>query len=205
MPFICLKIPFIGRPQPRVRPFIRINTPFVKNTVISGFTLIELITTLVIAGILMTLAAPSFNSFIKNNRLTTQANDLLADLAFARSEAVKRAATIRVCKSTDGLTCNAGANWQNGWIVLNPGSGQVFRAHEALTGKNTMTGTGAIANQIDYTRTGIVSGLGGPESFHVCDYTLGAAKGRWIQVSVTGRARIAIDANTSRPMNPPAC
>ena len=53
MPFIGLKIPFVCPPQPYIRPFIGDSPPFVKNTGYSGFTLIELIVTLVIAGILM--------------------------------------------------------------------------------------------------------------------------------------------------------
>ncbi len=207
MPFVGLKLPFVGPTQPRIGPFVCKNRPSVKISGFSGFTLIELITTLVIASILMALAAPSFSNFVKNNRLTTQANGILADLALARSEAIKRAATITVCKSTDSLTCNPGAAWADGWIVVNTASGQVFRAHEALTGQNTMVGTGGITglgNQILYTRTGL-SGLAGPQAFHICDYLDGPAKGRWIQVAVTGRARIAIDPNTSRPKSPPAC
>ena len=209
MPFIGLGIPFVGHCRPYIRPFIGNKKPFVKKHVFSGFTLIELIVTVVIAGILMALAAPSFSNFVKNNRLTAQANDMIADLALARSEAVKRATTITVCKSTNGLACNAGANWGNGWIVVNTASGQVFRAHEALTGQNTMVGTGgggSLTDQIVYTRTGIPTiALGGPQQFHICDALNGPVQGRLIQIASTGRARIAIDATTSRPLPPPFC
>ncbi len=208
-PYIGPNIPFVGLPQPYIRPSIGDNKPSVKNHAFSGFTLIELITTLVIAGILMALAAPSFSNFIKNNRLTTQANELLADLAFARSEGVKRAAPITVCKSTDGITCNDGANWHDGWIVTNTASGQVFRVHATLTGQNTMRGTAntgaGVSNRLVYDRTGRANNLGTAEDFRICDYADGPAKGRWIQIAVTGRARIAINANTSRPTPPPAC
>ncbi|MFQ5759463.1 MAG: GspH/FimT family pseudopilin [Acidiferrobacterales bacterium] len=203
MPFIGLNIPFVCRPQPCVRPLIDHNKPFVKNRVFSGFTLIELITTLVIAAILMAMAAPSFTSFIKNNRLVSQTNELLADLAFARSEGVKRAANITVCKSTDGLTCNAGADWNDGWITVTAG-GQVLRAHEALNDENTMVGTGDVANQIVYDRTGRANNLLAAAEFRVCDYR-GAAKGRLIQIAVTGRARVAIDPATSHPIPPAGC
>ncbi len=183
------------------------KTPSVKINGFSGFTLIELMVTLTIAGILMAWAAPSYTTFVKNNRLTTQANDMMADLALARSEAIKRATNITVCKSTDGVTCNAGAGWDDGWIVVNTASGQVFRAHEALTGQNTIVGTAnaapGLTNQMVYTRTGM-SGLGGPEEFRICD-DRGAARGRLIRVAITGRAQIAIDANTSRSLPPAAC
>ncbi|QKV57365.1 MAG: GspH/FimT family pseudopilin [Dechloromonas sp.] len=70
-----------------------------------GFTLIELLITFMIAAILAALAAPSFTSFIKNNRLTTTTNDLLADLALARSEAAKRGQQVTLCISTNGSSC----------------------------------------------------------------------------------------------------
>ena len=207
VPFIGLLLPFVGHFDSRVRPFIVKNQPFIPNRA-SGFTLIELIITVVIASILISLAAPSFSGFIKNSRLTSQANELMADLTFARSEAVKRGANITVCKSTGGTTCNPAANWSDGWIVVNTASGQVFRAHEALTGQNTMVGTAnaapGLTDQIVYTRTGI-SELQGLEEFRICDYNRGPAQGRLIEVAITGRARIAIDANTSRPLPPAAC
>ncbi len=207
MPFVGLELPFVGLAQPRIRPFIYINRPSVKIPRSSGFSLVELIVTVAIAGVLMAVALPSLSNFVKDNRLTTQANEMMVDLAFARSEALKRAANITVCKSTDGATCNAGANWSDGWIVVNTAGGQVFRVHEALTDQITLVGTAnaapGLSNQIFYTRTGI-SGLGGPEEFRICD-DRGPAQGRWIEVALTGRARIAIDANSSRPTPPPAC
>lgn len=207
VPFIGLSLPFVGRITSAIRPFIGRKQPFILNRASFGFTLIELIVTLVIAGILMALAAPSFVNFVKNNRVTTQTNDMMADLALARSEAVKRATNITVCKSSDGLACDAGAAWNDGWIVVNTASGQVFRAHEALTGQNTMVGTAntapGLSNEIVYGRTGM-SGLGAAEAFHIVD-DRGPAYGRCIEVAITGRARIAIDANTSRPLPPPAC
>lgn len=81
-----------------------------------GFTLIELLITMVMAGILLALAAPAFHSFIQNNRITSQANELLTTLAIARSEAIKRKQGITVCSSTDGSTCSG--SWNQGWIVF---------------------------------------------------------------------------------------
>ena len=50
----------------------------------------ELMVTLALVGILVGLAVPSMREFIRNNRLTGGANDVLRALRLARSEAIKR-------------------------------------------------------------------------------------------------------------------
>ena len=82
-----------------------------------GFTLVELIITMAIAAILMTVAVPSFTTTIKNNRLVTQANLLVASIGLARSEAVKLGRTATVCVSSDQATCTGETNWSLGWMV----------------------------------------------------------------------------------------
>jgi type IV fimbrial biogenesis protein FimT len=191
VPFIGLLLPFVGRARPQIGPFIVKNKPFVLNRAF-GFTLVEIMITVVIASILMGLAAPSFVNFVKNNRLSSQANGLMADLAFARSEAVKRGANITICRASDPFAaCTGSAGpWSTGWIVID-GAGQVLRLHEALDGQNTLTGTGTLADQTAYTGTGLIT-LGAAQSFSLCDDRL-ASYGRLIQISITGRAAIAKD------------
>ena len=76
----------------------------------SGFTLVELMVTLGVLAILVTLATPSFTSVINSNRLSSQANELVADIQLARSEALRRNRTVRLCRSTNGhckrIICN---------------------------------------------------------------------------------------------------
>ena len=72
-----------------------------------GFTLIELAVTVAIIGILAVIALPSMQALINNNRLATQANQLIADFQVARSEAVRRNRTIVLCRSADGTSCAA--------------------------------------------------------------------------------------------------
>jgi len=88
----------------------------------SGFTLIELLVTISVVAILLAIAVPSFQTFILNNRLATATNELVSALAIARSEAVKRATRVTVCKSANAgaasPVCSTAANWQDGWIVF---------------------------------------------------------------------------------------
>jgi type IV fimbrial biogenesis protein FimT len=81
----------------------------IKN---QGFTLIELVMTMAIAGILIGIAIPSFKSTIKSSRLTSYANDLVGALNLARSEAVRRG--IQVTVSNNG----APTHWESGWTVF---------------------------------------------------------------------------------------
>ena len=88
-----------------------------------GFTLIELMVALTVAGILTAIAVPAFNSFVMNDRDANQINAFSSSFNYARSEAVKRntAVGVQVCPSIDGATCNPAAAWSSGWIVLDMG------------------------------------------------------------------------------------
>lgn len=95
---------------------------------ISGFTLMELMVTIAVASVLLAIAVPSFNQLIVTNRLTAQANEFVAAINFARSEAIKRNTSTLFCRaaSATATACAATAgNWQN-WIVT-PGGGNVVR------------------------------------------------------------------------------
>ncbi len=83
-----------------------------------GFTLIEMMITIAIAAILLTVAVPSFQHSMRGNRLTTEANELFSAMSLARSEAIKRGTSITVCASSDQSACSNSTNWATGWIVF---------------------------------------------------------------------------------------
>ena len=88
----------------------------------AGFNLLELMTVLFVAGILMTVGIPAFSGFMANNRMSTAANDLAITLHMARTEALKRRASISICPSDEwseeNPDCTAGSGFEDGWIVF---------------------------------------------------------------------------------------
>lgn len=85
----------------------------------NGFTLVELLITIVVVSVLLATAVPSFMEFIKNNRVTGQANSFVVSTQMARNEAVKRGAGTTMCAANADLDgCSGNNNWSTGWIVF---------------------------------------------------------------------------------------
>lgn len=170
-----------------------------------AFTLIELMVTLAIAAILMALAAPSFVSFIKNNRLTTTTNDLIGDLGLARSEAAKRGQRVTLCISTSGNSCTGGTDWLAGRLVFADPNGTgvvptnaadaaavIIRVTDARSDGSVLSASGfANGSFITYTTTGTVStgSTTVPGTFKICDNRVGPF-GKLVQITNTGRPNL---------------
>ena len=98
----------------------------------SGFTLLELVVTVALIAIAVSIAVPSMSTFTQNDRLTTNINTLVGHLAYARSEAVKLNQQVSVCVSNNTASCTAG-NWQDGWIVyIDADASNTFTAGEQV-------------------------------------------------------------------------
>jgi type IV fimbrial biogenesis protein FimT len=82
----------------------------------TGFTLYELLITLLVVGVVLTFGIPNLTEFTRNGRITGTANDLHAAFMMARSESARAKTNITICASADGAAC--GGTWDQGFIVF---------------------------------------------------------------------------------------
>ncbi len=168
-----------------------------RNEQSAGFTLIELLVTLSIGAIILSIAVPSFGNMVRNNRVATQANTLLAALNLARSESAKRGVRISVCPRTQPATapetCTGETDWSGGWLVFTDATGtrgtfdgtdSLLRINEALNANPTFTAT---ATSVRYRPTGAVDT---PVTFTLTPSGCKNKERRTIKVGATGRAAI---------------
>ena len=167
---------------------------------VRGFTMVEMMVTLLVLGILLGIAVPSFRDASLSSRLTGYANDLVAGAQIARSEAIKRNRTVTLCASQDGTSCAAaGVGWEVGWIILAPrpstGAMDVIERHPPLTDEFIITEAAGVT-ELSFPAT--VVGVT-PATFTVCRETPVGKQEREVSVTLTGATAVEITENGECP------
>jgi type IV fimbrial biogenesis protein FimT len=141
-----------------------------------GVTLIELVVTMAVFSIVLSIAAYSFKDVLWRNQVNVATNEFVTALNFARSEAVTRGQVVTVCRSLDANqadipatpvpSCDAVgvAGWETGYIVFVDANGDGIRAANdddllrvfagARGGVTMMGNVLNVANNIRYAATG---------------------------------------------------
>ncbi len=122
---------------------------------LTGFSIIELMVVLTVAGVILAIGVPSFNGQIKNSRLTSSVNDLVGAMHLSRSEASKRGTPVVMCASNNALNQGAESctnhDWNEGRGIFddNDGDGALNGNVDAIiqTQSKQSSGLGIIADE----------------------------------------------------------
>jgi type IV fimbrial biogenesis protein FimT len=169
-----------------------------------GFTLVELLATVAVSGLLLSVAVPSYRTVTQENRSMTVANDFLTALAAARAEAIRRGGQVTVEP--------AGEAWERGWQSYfdrnrnenfdDDGDAAACEADEdclllqaaALPGGLVLRAPegGEFAAVITFDALGAASGdgAGGSRELRLCGTRDDARHGRTLSLSVSGRVQV---------------
>lgn len=173
-----------------------------------GFTVIELVVTMVLVAILASIAVPAYTTMMANNRMAGEINDFVGSLHFARSEAIKRGLDVVVCKSLDGQMCITTGDWSQGWVIFQDtnssqsrdGTGcpgqpcePLIKSISGFQGSHQLVAPGTAANWIRFSRNGFANGS--DEVFTLCEGGKDDKKARAVILDPTGRIRLAEDSN----------
>ncbi|MFC5472611.1 GspH/FimT family pseudopilin [Paraherbaspirillum soli] len=178
-----------------------IKNKHVIPSISKGFTLIELMVTIVVMAILLAVAMPSMASFVTQNRLSGNVNEFVRATMLARSEAIKRGAAVTICRSAGAETgtnvCGGGTgnDWSSGWLVFvgtTASNTSTFLARQgALTSgtKVTPTSTATTPQSITYNSAGAPTNS--PPNF---EFTFNDKLARCVSFTPSGRTSVAQNA-----------
>jgi type IV fimbrial biogenesis protein FimT len=175
------------------------------NKRIGGFTLVELMVILVLIGMSMTVAVPSFQSMIARNRIITQTNDVILAINLARSEATRTGGLV----SLSPLASATGNEYGGGFCIVlgtptDCANGEVVREFAAFRGSVTLDSV----EGVDFVQFNNLGGLSsaGPTTINF-DLCHPKYQGRRIQITIVGRVKshVQVLSGETIPTIHPAC
>jgi len=171
-----------------------------------GFSLLELVISLTILGILCGLAVPSFSTMWLDTQRTTAVNGFIHGVFLARSTAAHSGRTVTICRSTDTQTCSHQADdWQAGWIVFVNSDDDQPPARDpneqVLDVVQPWPGGHITSNRMSYSfRPHVHRVVNGALTF--CDRR-GSSQARAVIINSAGRPRVSSRDSDDRPLRCP--
>ena len=213
-PFVGLNGPMIGHfwRNPRIYLYFRAMNKHTEK----GFTLLELLVTVVVMGVVLGVGVPNFLEFVRSNRMAAAANEMVSGIYAARSEAIKAQRLVTLCGSADPMAaapvCGGGGvnggfvvfvddadgdgiDATDGNVVIDPGE-QIVMRRAAPGGTINVT---ADAQFIAYAPNGFiappVAGVPSASTILFCDERGnqdlgGRSAARVVTISATGRPQM---------------
>lgn len=153
----------------------------ISRHVSAGFTLVEMVITVTLLGILLAIAVPSMQSLIRNQGVKTAAFDVFSALEYARSEAIKRPGETVLLKAgaaSDGA-------WSTGWRLLN-GAGTILRSWTVASDITVTDKNSTPLTQVRFFKDGHADGA--PKLEIKSATTLAGVDARCVKLDLIGRA-----------------
>ncbi len=138
------------------------ETPRGSRTSAAGFTLVEIMVALSLAALLLGLGVPMFRDTVARNRLTEQANDLVAAITMARSQAITANQRVTFCRanSAAATACSGSAGDWAFWVINNT-AGTVIRRGDVPGYGSTLVVTSTLGNDmVTFASDGLASTSG---------------------------------------------
>jgi len=151
----------------------------------AGFTLVEMLMTMAIAIIVLTIGVPSFRYVTNSNRIASELNGLLGDLQFARAEAIKEGTNVTVCVSSNGTSCSGSTAWQDGWIVYTNSTNTVWRVQSPFSGSDTFVASNNVS-AVTFNRDGYAVGIANGTLMTLHDSTVTSMWTRCLSIGLSG-------------------
>jgi type IV fimbrial biogenesis protein FimT len=172
-----------------------------KRRFVNGYSLFELIMTLGLVGLILTLGVPSFGSIAANQRLRAEINALFHAIHLARKESIVRRRVVSLCPTLDGQVCKDDMDWSEGWMTfvnIDRDWPAVRDPDEPVLHTFEVNPANRIqANRRSFSlRSTDLRATNGTLIF--CDRS-GRAKPRALVVSYTGRPRVAYKDSRGQP------
>lgn len=167
-----------------------------------GASLVEWLVVIAISVILFAVGLPQLTRFIHTSKTSGYSNDLLNDIWYARSEAIKRNTYVILCTSEDGINCATSGSWNQGWLVyadhngdgLRDASEAILRSHSAIDAGWAMSGNTPVRRDVRYGPNGETSAANGAfqaGSISVCKIGPNESERIQIVINKVGRPRTA--------------
>jgi len=178
------------------------TTPEHRST--RGFTLVELMIVLTIAGILMVVGAPALSDFVADQRVRTVTSDIAAEIAFARVKAIEQSRRVFMERT--------GADWKDGWRIYadlnndgNYDAGEELKVFDGFPAGNLVVCSvvaGAASNVASYSfrpdgRVAQGAGAGATDGIYVIDTMHNKIRG--LRFGTSGRATVSKLNGTTPP------
>ncbi len=166
-----------------------------------GLTILELLVTLAIAGLMLSLALPSFEGLIARQRSVAAANAIIGTVALARTVAITQRAPAVFCPNAGGR-CGARGDWADGGLVfVDRNRNAQLDADEAVLGALPALRSGETLewrsfrnrSYLSFLPTGITPWQNG--HFLYCPASRKPELARQIILNAQGRTRLARDQN----------